>query len=62
MSDTGEQGMTPQDPAKQAGIGGGIIPDDQGEGYEQATELAARQKDDEDGEGERDGSGSSERR
>ena len=66
MSDTGEQGMTPQDPARQAGVGGGIIPDDQGEGDEQATELAARQKGDGESSGEdtgeRDGSGSSERR
>ena len=52
MSDTGEQGMTPQDPAQRAGVGGGIIPDDKGEGYEQATELAARQKGDGDGNGE----------
>ena len=49
MSDTGEQGMTPQDPAERAGVGGGIIPDDQGEGDEQATVLAARQKGDGDG-------------
>ena len=62
MSDTGEQGMTPQDPVKQAGVGGGIIPDDQGEGDEQATELAARQKGDEEGEGEREASRTSERR
>ncbi|HEX4429220.1 MAG TPA: hypothetical protein VHZ96_08130 [Frankiaceae bacterium] len=54
MSDTGEQGMTPQDPADQAGIGGGIIPDDQGEGDELATELAARQKGEEEDAGERD--------
>jgi hypothetical protein len=40
MSDTGEQGVAPQDPAEQAGIGGGIVPDDQAEGYEQAAELA----------------------
>ena len=66
MSESAEQGMTPQDPAEQAGIGGGIIPDDLGEGYEQATELAARQKGDgeDHGEdqGERDGSGPSGRR
>ncbi len=59
MSDTGEQGMTPQDPADRGGIGGGIIPDDKGEGDEQATELAARQKGDEDEGSERDGSRSS---
>jgi hypothetical protein len=40
MSDTGEQGVQPQDPADQAGIGGGIVPDDAAEGYEQAVELA----------------------
>ena len=42
MSDTGEQGMKPQDPADQAGVGGGIVPDDAAEGYEQAAEIAAR--------------------
>ena len=40
MSDTGEQGMTPQDPAHRGGIGGGLIPDDLGEGCAQAEELA----------------------
>ena len=40
MSDTGEQGVKPQDPADQAGVGGGVVPDDQSEGYEQAVELA----------------------
>ncbi len=40
MSDTGEQGLKPQDPADQAGVGGGVVPDDQAEGYEQAAELA----------------------
>jgi hypothetical protein len=58
MSDTGEQGVTPQDPAERGGIGGGKIPDDKGEGDEQATELAARQKGDKDEGNERDGSGS----
>ncbi len=42
MSDTGEQGLKPQDPADQAGVGGGIVPDDQAEGYEQAAELAPK--------------------
>jgi hypothetical protein len=60
MSETGEQGMTPQDPARQAGVGGGIIPDDQGEGEEQATEVAARQQGDGEDEGERGRSGSGE--
>jgi hypothetical protein len=50
MSDTGEQGMTPQDPADQAGIGIGIIPDDQGEGYEQAALANRRTGDDQNGE------------
>ena len=40
MTDTGEQGVKPQDPADMAGVGGGIVPDDQAEGYEQAVELA----------------------
>lgn len=40
MSDTGEQGLTPHDPADNAGIGGGVVPDDQSEGYEQAVENA----------------------
>ncbi len=63
MSDTGEQGMTAQDPADQAGVGGGIIPDDQGEGYEQAAEATRRTGDEKSGEhseGDRDdGSGES---
>jgi hypothetical protein len=45
MSDTGEQGMKPQDPADKAGIGGGIVPDDQAEGYEQAARLAQESHD-----------------
>ena len=49
MSDTGEQGMTPQDPADQAGIGIGITPDDQGEGYEQAALASRRTGDDQNG-------------
>jgi hypothetical protein len=49
MSDTGEQGMTPQDPADQAGVGVGIIPDDQGEGYEQAALASRRTGDDQNG-------------
>jgi hypothetical protein len=57
MSDTGEQGMTPQDPAQQGGVGGGIIPDDQGEGAEQATELAARQTGDEGDQESKEGTG-----
>ena len=40
MSETGEQGVKPQDPADKAGIGGGIVPDDQAEGYEQAARIA----------------------
>ena len=51
MSDTGEQGMTPQDPAERAGVGGGIIPDDQGEGYEQAAQVLRRKGDGNDGDG-----------
>jgi hypothetical protein len=51
--------MPPRDPAGQAGVGGGIIPDDQGEGDELDTELAARQKGDDhdhrEGAGARDG-------
>ena len=43
MSDTGEQGVTPQDPAQQAGVGGGLVPDDRAEGYEQAVEPAQEQ-------------------
>jgi hypothetical protein len=50
MSDTGEQGMTPRDPAESAGIGGGIIPDDQGEGYEQAAQVNRRSSDEKVGE------------
>jgi hypothetical protein len=46
MSDTGEQGVKPQDPADKAGIGGGIVPDDQAEGYEQAAELAQNNSED----------------
>jgi hypothetical protein len=46
MSDTGEQGVKPQDPADMAGIGGGVVPDDQAEGYEQAEELAQNPDDD----------------
>jgi hypothetical protein len=49
MTDTGEQGVKPQDPADQAGIGGGIVPDDQAEGYEQAAELAQDSDDDSSG-------------
>jgi hypothetical protein len=52
MSDTGEQGVAPQDPADQAGVGGGVVPDDQAEGYEQAAELAresAKKSDDDSG-------------
>jgi hypothetical protein len=48
MSDTGEQGMKPQDPADKAGIGGGIVPDDQAEGYEQAARLAQESNDESD--------------
>ena len=50
MSDTGEQGMTPQDPADRAGVGSGIIPDDKGEGYEQAALANRRTGDDQNGE------------
>jgi hypothetical protein len=50
MSDTGEQGMTPQDPAGRAGVGSGIIPDDKGEGYEQAALVSRRKGDDQNGE------------
>jgi hypothetical protein len=39
VSESAEQGVTPQDPADQAGIGGGIVPDDQGEGWAQVEEL-----------------------
>ncbi len=39
MSDTGEQGVTPEDPAHRAGVGGGLVPDDLGEGRAQAEEL-----------------------
>jgi hypothetical protein len=39
MSDTGEQGMNPKDPAQRAGIGGGVVPDDKTEGEEEAAEL-----------------------
>jgi hypothetical protein len=49
VSDTGEQGMKPQDPADTAGVGGGIVPDDQAEGYEQAAELAQDSDDDSSG-------------
>jgi hypothetical protein len=63
MSDTGEQGMTPQDPADQAGIGIGITPDDKGEGYEQAALASRRTGDDQNGdhddESEADGSAAS---
>jgi hypothetical protein len=45
MSDTAEQGVQPQDPADKAGVGGGIVPDDQAEGYEQAAELAQKSDD-----------------
>ena len=44
MSEPGEQGMAPQDPADQAGIGGGLVPDDQEEGYEQVEQLLQRQE------------------
>ena len=47
MSDTGEQGMNPKDPAQRAGIGGGVIPDDKTEGEEQAAETAEHSKDEE---------------
>ncbi len=40
MTDTGEQGLAPDDPKDRAGVGGGIVPDDQVDGYEQAAELA----------------------
>lgn len=43
MSDTGEQGLLPQDPADKAGVGGGIVPDDQVDGCEQLAELADRE-------------------
>jgi hypothetical protein len=46
MTDTGEQGVKPQDPADKAGIGGGVVPDDQAEGYEQAKALAQDRSDD----------------
>lgn len=39
MSDTGEQGVQKQDPADKAGVGGGLVPDDQSEGYAQAAEA-----------------------
>jgi hypothetical protein len=39
VSESAEQGITPQDPAEKAGIGGGIVPDDQGEGWAQVEEL-----------------------
>jgi hypothetical protein len=61
MSDTGEQGMTPHDPAAGAGIGAGIIPDDQGEGYEQAELARRHSSDDENREHEDDESGETER-
>ena len=35
--------MKPQDPADQAGVSGGVVPDDKTEGYEQAAELAQEQ-------------------
>jgi len=55
MSETGEQGMQQQDPADQAGIGGGVVPDDQAEGYEQAAELVNDPQDDEPAEHPADG-------
>lgn len=42
MSETGEQGLAPQDPADSAGIGGGIVPDDQTDGYEQLAQSQQR--------------------
>lgn len=39
MSDTGEQGVTPGDPADRAGVGSGLVPDDLGEGRAQSEEL-----------------------
>ena len=42
MSDTGEQGVKPQDPAQRAGVGGGIVPDDQSEGCAQQKVAAAQ--------------------
>jgi hypothetical protein len=47
MSDTGEQGMNPTDPAQRAGVGGGVVPDDNTEGQEQAAEAAEHSKDEE---------------
>ncbi len=44
MSDTGEQGVKPQDPAERAGVGAGLVPDDQAEGYAQAAELAEQER------------------
>jgi hypothetical protein len=45
MSDTGEQGMNPKDPAQRAGIGGGIVPDDNTEGQdEQEAAQSKRSK------------------
>lgn len=40
MTDTGEQGLKPKDPADSAGVGGGVVPDDQTDGQEQAAEFA----------------------
>jgi hypothetical protein len=45
MSDTGEQGTEPQDPADRAGVGGGIVPDDQNEGSAQEEAAAAQSED-----------------
>jgi hypothetical protein len=50
MSDTGEQGMAAGDPADNAGVGGGLVPDDQDEGYEQAQELVEHEGDESAGE------------
>jgi hypothetical protein len=50
MSDTGEQGMNPKDPAQRAGIGGGVVPDDQTEGQEQAAQAPEHPHDEEAGE------------
>ncbi len=41
MSETGEQGMNPKDPAQRAGIGGGVVPDDKTEGEEQGGSNTA---------------------
>ncbi len=45
MSETGEQGMNPKDPAQRAGIGGGVVPDDKTEGEEGAKNKTANTAD-----------------